>query len=769
MRRRFAGILLSIFLLVGCKSGSPRAVQKPAATNPALDPAIGPALRKKLAAALAAKGPDYKPHTRHLNPDGSPSYTNRLILESSPYLLQHAHNPVNWFPWGDEAFAMARATGRPVFLSIGYSTCHWCHVMEEESFEDERIAAYLNEHYIAIKVDREERPDIDAIYMEAVEMLTGRGGWPMSVWLTPERKPFYGGTYFPPRDGDHGAAKGFLGVLRDQYERFKASPGSVATDARALADRVRQALSPGSAGGLPGAESIDRAVATAAARFDPAYGGGRGAPKFPSSFPVRLLLRQWRRTGDAHAREMAIVTLQRMAQGGIHDQLGGGFHRYSTDARWLVPHFEKMLCDQALLAVAYLEGYQASGDADLARVARDTLDGVARDMTSPGGGFYSATDADSPGPGGRRAEGYYFTWTPAEVQAAVGADRARAVDAMFGVTDTGDLDGRSILHTPQSRDEVAASLHVGRPQLDATLAASMPLLLAAREQRAPPFRDEKIQASWNGLMIGAFARGARVLAEPRYAGLAARAADFVLGKLRVGGRLHHSVHDGRVGPPAYLDDCAFLASGLLDLFELSGDPRWLDAAIAQMNALETRFRDSAHGGYYQTASDGEALIARDKPDSDDATPNGNSVALLDQLRLYELTTDDKWRAAAETTLRAFAGPLAQRPASLDQMLLAVEFRAAQPKEIAIVLPDASPAASRAAAPLLDVLRTTFAPDRVLVVAPQAALAGELGARVPWAKNKPAKGGKARAYVCRRGACELPTGDPAVFRRQLAQP
>jgi uncharacterized protein len=744
----------------GCSACS--GATAPASRRTAAGPT--PELREKLAAALRAKGPGYVPRTRHKNPDGSPKHTNRLILETSPYLLQHAHNPVDWYPWGEEAFATAKALGRPVFLSVGYSTCHWCHVMEEESFEDEEIAAYLNDHYVAIKVDREERPDVDAVYMTAVQMLTGSGGWPMSVWLTPAREPFFGGTYFPPRDGVRGARRGFLSVLTELSTRFAASPSGVVADAKRLAGQVRRHLTSSPAGEPPGARALARAVEIATRRYDPTWGGARGAPKFPSSFPIRLLLRHHRRTGDAASQTMARETLRHMAAGGIHDHVGGGFHRYATDARWAVPHFEKMLYDNALLAVAYVEGWQSTGDPELAQVARETLDDVLRDMTSPGGGFYSATDADSPAPSGRREEGWFFTWTPAEIEAAVGAARAPVVERYFAVTARGNLDGRTILSTPRGRDEVARDLGVTRADLDATLGASIPLLRQARSKRPPPLRDEKVQTSWNGLMISALARAALALHEPRYERAAVRAAELVLGELSVGGELRHSALAGKPGTSAFLDDHAFFAAGLLDLFELTSDPRWLRETIRVMAALEQRYADRANGGYFLTAATEGQPLARSKPDSDGAVPSGNSVALMTELRLATMTTDDRFRVLGETTLRAFSTAIDERPSAFDEMMLAVDFLTDAPKEIAIVLPSAD---RDAAEPLMGVIRSAFVPNRALVVASEADLAGETGKLVPWAAGKPTKGGKPTAYVCRRGACELPTSDPKVLAGLLA--
>jgi uncharacterized protein YyaL (SSP411 family) len=770
--RGFALALAIVLGPAGCSScsGSPAPVEDPGAPAAASATAISPALQATLDAALRAKGSDYAPRTRHKQTDGSPKYTNRLILETSPYLVQHAHNPVSWFPWGDEAFAAAKATGRPIFLSVGYSTCHWCHVMEEESFEDEEIARYLNEHYVPIKVDREERPDVDSIYMTAVQNLTGSGGWPMSVWLTPEREPFLGGTYFPPRDGARGTRRGFLSILKEQSDRFRQNPAGAAEDARRLADQVRRTLSASPAGDLVEPGVVPRAASSAARRYDPAWGGARGAPKFPSSFPVRLLLRHHRRAGEPLSLQMAIETLRRMASGGIYDHIGGGFHRYATDSRWLVPHFEKMLYDNALLAVAYLEGWQASGDEDLARVVRETLDYVLREMTSPEGGFYSATDADSPTPSGRREEGWFFTWTPAEIEAALGPERARVIGGHYAVTPEGNFEGRAILHTPRPRDDVARELAISRARLDAVVAESAPILRGVRSKRAPPLRDDKIQTSWNGLMISALARAAPALGEPRYEAAAIRAAELLLTELRPGGELKHSWITGRASGRAFLEDYTFFAAGLLDLFELTADARWLREAIALMEALEQGHSDPTHGGYFLTAVGSDELLARDKPDSDGAVPSGNSIALMNQLRLAEITTDDRWRQRAETTARAFALALGERPLSLGEMLLAVDFLTDRPREIVLVLPagERSGALAPAARPLAQVLARELVPNRALLVASETDLGGALGDLVPWAKGKTALKGRPTAYVCERGACQLPTSDPEILVKQLRQ-
>ncbi len=726
-------------------------------------PALTAGLVAELRARWAARDPAYRPRTRHLLADGSPRFTNRLFLESSPYLLQHAHNPVNWYPWGDEAFETARRLGRPVLLSVGYSTCHWCHVMEEESFDDEEIARYLNENYVIVKVDREERPDVDAIYMNAVQLLTGGGGWPMTVWLTPDRKPFYGGTYFPARDGDRGARVGFLTLLRKLKEAYAAQGEKIADASARLTEAIRRNLAPDPGKqGLPDAQTLRAAAAHYRSRFDPAHGGLGGAPKFPSSLPVRFLLRYHRRTQDAEALRMARVTLEKMAAGGMYDQVGGGFHRYSTDAEWLVPHFEKMLYDNALLTMAYLEGYQAAGEADFARVAREILRYVQRDMTSPEGAFYSATDADSPTPDGRREEGWFFTWTPEEIRAAVGPERARLVEAHYGVTSAGNFEGRNILHVSRPLERVAAELRHPRPDARTLVEESRERLYGTRSKRPPPLRDEKVLAAWNGLMIAAHAQAALVLGDESYARRAERAADFVLTKMRQGGRLLRSYKDGRARHNAYLDDYAFMIAGLLDLYEATGAPRWLREALALDATLATHYEDEEHGGFFMTSGDHEPLLAREKPAYDGAEPSGNSVQALNLLRLHELTSDDRYRRRADRALAAFGERLAQAPAALSEMLLAADFRLDTPKEVVIV----ARTSREDAEPLLAKLRSAFLPNRVIAVAAEGTDLAAQSQLVPLLRDKVSRKGRATAYVCERGICRLPTADPEVFAEQL---
>ena len=702
--------------------------------------------------------------TAHRRPDGSPEYTNRLLLETSPYLQQHAHNPVNWYAWGDDAFAAARRLDRPVLVSIGYSTCHWCHVMEEESFEDLEIARVMNELYIPVKVDREVRPDVDAIYMQAVQMLSGgRGGWPLNVWLTPDRRPFFGGTYFPPRDGERGARTGFLTLLGQLRQVYDDQPDRVTEVATRIVGALQAGLGGNAspAGDLPDASTLRRAVAFYATQFDDVEGGLNRAPKFPSSLPVRLLLRAWRRTGDEQALAMATLTLRKMADGGMYDQAGGGFHRYSTDEKWLVPHFEKMLYDNALLVLAYLEGWQATGDESLAGTAREIVRYVRRDMTSPEGAFYSATDADSLSPEGHREEGYFFTWTPAELQALLGKEKAGLVASYYGVTSRGNFEGRGILHVSRPLAEVAVEFKVKPEEAAKIVAEAREAMYEARKSRPAPLRDEKILVAWNGLMISAFARAGLAFADSGVVAAAARAADFVLTRMREEGRLRRSFKDDRAEHPAYLEDYAFLVAGLIDLYEADADPRWLREALALQAVLDSHYRDPS-GGYFTTADDHEKLLAREKPGYDGAEPSGNSVAALNLLRLAEFTSQDRYRAAADGILEAFASTLGSSPAALAEMLLALDYRLDSPREVVVV----KPAAGADDGSLMDRFRALFVPNRILVVTAEGEELAAHAELVPLVSGKRAMDGKVTAYVCKQGVCRLPTSDPDELVRQL---
>ena len=741
---------LAVLAAVGCDRPAPPAVAGPGA------PPYPPTLARRLAGALAARGTGYVPRTRHRTPEGAPLYSNRLLLEASPYLQQHAHNPVDWNPWGDEAFARAAREGKPVLLSVGYATCHWCHVMEEESFEDLEIATLMNTRYVAIKVDREERPDVDGAYMAAVQAFTGGGGWPMTVWLTPERKPFFGGTYFPPRDGVRGVRTGFTTLLRTLADEYAKDPGAAAAHAAEVAARLAdEAPVPGAQ--LPGAATLHAAMADLRSGFDATWGGFGRAPKFPRPSVLGLLLRYHRRSGEPSALAMVVTTLERMAAGGIHDQLGGGFHRYSTDARWLVPHFEKMLYDNALLAIAYLEAFQTTGREDFAAVARETLDYMARDLAAPGGGFFSATDADSDG-----EEGAYFVWTAGEIDAALGPEQGALVRAFYGVTVDGNAGkGRNVLWRPATLEAAASAAGVAPAAMESAVAAARPRLLAARATRVPPSTDHNVLVDWTALAVSAFARGAAVLGEVRYRDVAVAGATFLLAHGREGGRLRHSIGKDRPPDEGFLDDHAFLIAALLDVFEADGDAGWLDAAIRLEREMTEGFADVERGGFFFTTTHHEALLRRDKPDYDGAVPAGNSIAALDLLRLAELTAEDDYRERGASVLRAFGEQLARGPLGLPAMLAAVDFAIDRPKEVVVTVP-----AHGDASALQTVLARVFLPSAVRAVVRAGANQDAVARLAPIVAEKVVIDGHATGYVCEHRRCDLPTSDPQVFERQL---
>jgi uncharacterized protein YyaL (SSP411 family) len=726
-------------------------------------------LSKELRAAVEAKGPTYKPRTKHVSPKGNALFINRLAKEPSPYLQQHAHNPVNWYPWGDEAFAEARRLDLPVLLSIGYSTCHWCHVMEEESFEDVETARYMNENYIAIKVDREERPDVDSIYMSAVHAMGQSGGWPLNIWLTPDRRPFYGGTYFPPVDKQGRPA--FVTVLTKLKEAFDGDRDRLLQTSQQIVQKVESMTQPppGTAV-VPGTEVLDSAAEVYASRFDPIFGGlqtGRHGTKFPSSLPVRFLLRYHRRSGDKRFLDMAVMTLDKMAAGGMYDQAGGGFHRYSTDPRWLVPHFEKMLYDNALLVSGYVEASQITGDKRHAQVARHVLAYVARDMTTSEGAFFSATDADSIGPAGEREEGYYFTWTPDEVTALLGNDRGKLVNRYFGVTQRGNFEGRSILHVRRPLAEAAEEFGLSVEEAELIIAEARETLYQARQARPAPSTDDKVLVAWNGLMISAFAQAARVLGNDEarkldYSQIAGNAAAFILNKMRQDGRLLRSYQGGKAHLKAYAEDYSFFIAALLDLHQARGELRWLDEAIALQQQLDSHYADE-RGGYFMTADDHEKLLTREKPSTDGATPSGNSTAILNLLRLYQLTGNQAYLEKGEAGLRAFGQALREGPTGLSELLLALDFHSDAVKQIVVVTPPGGDASE-----FKKIVAETFLPNHVYVEAEAGARLEEIGKRVPLVDSKIAIADQVTAYVCEDTHCELPTGDPATFRKQLAK-
>ena len=680
--------------------------------------------------------------------------SNRLAGETSPYLLQHRHNPVDWHPWGEEALRRAREEDKPIFLSVGYSACHWCHVMERESFENEEIAQLLRDHFISIKVDREERPDLDAIYMEAVQLMTGQGGWPMSVFLLPDLRPFFGGTYFPPED--RWGRPGFKHVLLRLAELFKTHRTDLEESAGKLTGAIGQMGLAAPAAEALSRETIARAAAELSQRFDSRWGGFGGAPKFPPSMALMLLLREWRRTGDKNLLGMAEFTLQRMALGGLYDQLGGGFHRYSVDEQWLIPHFEKMLYDNALLARVYLEARQATGSAFYGSIAADVLDYVLREMTSPEGGFYSAQDADSEG-----EEGKFFVWTPQEIEAVLGAEEGRVVSRFYGVTEGGNFEhGKSALHIPLPPAAFAEQEGMEAGKLLDLLQRARRRLFEARERRVKPGLDDKVLASWNGLMIGAMALGGRILERGDCVEAARRAAGFVLERMRGERGLLRTHRGGQSRLNAYLDDYAFLLAGLLDLYEASFEPRWVREAAALAGEMIDRYRDG-DGAFFFTSADHEALIARKKAGQDGAIPSGNSMAALGLLRLAKLTGEARFAEAGAGAVRAFGEYLERAPAAFHMMLAALDFHLDAPVEIAVVGDPAAPATREA----LRAVDAEFVPNKVLAFRP-AGDGAEEEAAVPLLRDKTAIGGAATVYLCENFTCKEPLTDPAAVRAAL---
>ena len=607
-----------------------------------------------------------------LAPDGRPEF-NRLIHEKSPYLLQHARNPVDWYPWGEEAFERARREDKPVFLSIGYSTCHWCHVMERESFERQDVAELLNGDFVAIKVDREERPDIDEIYMLATQLFTGAGGWPNSLWLTPDGRPWFAGTYFPPED--HPGRPGFKTVLRHLAHFWRTRRHDVEAQADQLADAVKRASS---APPAEGASELGRGLVQEAIRqlrdaFDVRFGGFGGAPKFPPHNALSLLLHECQRTGDSGLLAMVTRTLDAIARGGVRDHVGGGFHRYATDAEWFVPHFEKMLYDNAQLSRAYVDAHALTGSDEYRRAALDTYEWVLREMTDEAGGFYSALDADSEG-----QEGRFYLWTRTEVMDALGPDDGDLFCRIYHVEEAGNFadeaTGRrhssSILCLSRPLEQTARAIGVSEEELTSRLAEAREKLLERRSRRVWPHLDDKVLASWNGLMIGSLAHAGRCLGEPRYTEAAVKAAGWILSTLIRDGRLLHSCRAGTAGGEAYLDDYAFLADGLLDLHEATGEQRWLQEAQALTDVMLQHYADVSDGGFFFTPDDHEALLLRSRSAYDSAVPSGNGAAARVLVRLAGRTGQERYREAAESALRAFAGLMQAAPRATESLLLA---------------------------------------------------------------------------------------------------
>jgi uncharacterized protein YyaL (SSP411 family) len=680
---------------------------------------------------------------------------NHLINETSPYLLQHAHNPVDWYPWGSEAFERAQTENKPIFLSIGYSTCHWCHVMAHESFEHPEVARLMNEAFISIKVDREERPDIDNVYMNACQVMTGSGGWPLSIIMTPDKKPFFATTYIP-REGRFGLV-GMMALIPHIRELWATRR----SEALSLSDKIATVLKQTSQD-TPGDE-LDEATLKLtyeqlSERFDKQHAGFSIAPKFPTAHNLLFLLRYWKRYGAPEALDMVEKTLQAMRHGGIYDRIGFGFHRYSTDSQWLVPHFEKMLYDQAMLAMAYTEAYQATGKEDCAKTAQEIFTYIQRDMTASEGGFYSAEDADSEG-----KEGKFYLWTQEEIREALDNEELDFVarvfniekDGNFAEQTTGRKSGDNILHLGKALAELASDLNLSQQDLQEHLEVIRQTLFAHREKRIHPMKDDKILTDWNGLMIAALAKGAQAFDEPEYAEAACRAADFILVNMsKPDGRLWHRYRDGQAGVEANLDDYAFLAWGLIELYEATFNTRYLEAALKLTDNMVRHFWDEDSGGLYLTPDDGERLLVRKKEIYDGAIPSGNSVAMLNLLRLGHMISNADLEEKAAKIGGAFSGIVKQSPSAHTQLMVSLDFAIGPCYEVVI----AGKAKAEDTKAMLKALRTRFLPNMVVLLNPGGQELPGIAKVAEFTRNQPSIDGRATAYICMNYNCKPPTTD-----------
>ncbi len=682
-------------------------------------------------------------------------HENRLIFEKSPYLLQHSDNPVNWYPWGPEAFAKAQKENKPIFLSIGYSTCHWCHVMERESFEDLEVARLMNETFVSIKVDREERPDIDTVYMKVSQMMTGSGGWPLTIIMTPDKEPFFAATYIPKE-----MRFGRTGML-DLIPRIKELWSTQQAEALSSASQITAALQQT----LPDvyAEELSDPVLRLAyeqlvGRFDKQYGGFSSAPKFPTPHNLLFLLRYWKRTGSEQALDMVEKTLTAIQRGGIHDHVGFGIHRYSTDSQWLVPHFEKMLYDQAMLAMAYTETYQATGKEDYEKSARQIFTYVLRGMTAPEGGFYSAEDAESEG-----EEGKFYLWTYQEIQQILSGEEVELAVKAFNIQENGNFmdqvagrkTGDNILHLVKSIEGLASNLNIAEKELQKRLETIRQKLFAYREKRIHPNKDDKILTDWNGLMVAALAKGARVFDEPQYANAAKRAVDFILNNMLTSdGRLLHRYRDGQAALPAYIDDYAFLIYGMLELYETTFEVGCLETALKLNEDLIEHFWDENNGGFYFTADDAESILIRQKEVYDGAIPSGNSAAMLNLFRLGRITANHDLEEKAAQIGRTSSENARQSPLAYTQLLVAVDFAVGPAYEVVIV-GDSQASDTRE---MLKAIRRRFVPNKVVILRPTERELPDIDHIAPWTKYQVSIDDKATAYVCLNYSCQLPTTD-----------
>ncbi|MBI4633768.1 MAG: thioredoxin domain-containing protein [Deltaproteobacteria bacterium] len=679
------------------------------------------------------------------------THTNRLAGETSPYLLQHAHNPVDWFPWGDEAFTKSQQENKPVLLSIGYSACHWCHVMERESFENEEIAAIMNEHYINIKVDREERPDLDGIYMQCVQMLTGQGGWPMTVFLTPDGVPFYGGTYFPPEDRQ--GIPGFQRVLLALSDAYRKNPGQIRQSAGVILQNLREINSAAQSGEAFSEAILESAFRKLSRNFDHRHGGFGGAPKFPSAMSLSFFFRYSHRAKDKSAREMTELTLRKMAEGGIYDQVGGGFHRYTVDDHWLVPHFEKMLYDNALLVSLYVDAYQITKNPFYRQIAEDSLDYVIREMTGEDGEFYSTQDADSEG-----AEGKYYVWTEKEIKSILGEKEGELFCQYYGVTQPGNFEGGNILTGSRTYEQVAKRVGTTAEQVEEFIRESKKKIRMAREARVKPYRDEKALAGWNGLMLSAFAKAARAWDRPDYLLVAEKNGDFMLTHLYREGKLLHSYKDGRAPLDGYLDDYACVIDSFIELYQSTFDFKWLKKATELAAVMIELFWDDENGAFFFTAKDHEKLIVRTKDFYDSATPSGNSLAALDLLKLAVVTGRDEYRVKAEHVFQNASTMAAESPSAFSQLLCALDYYFAGAKEIVL--------AGEKTAPSLGEFKKRvfrhYLPNAVVLFCDSGDK--DMPLLIPSLQGKGPVHGKTAVYVCENFTCKEPLteGDEIDF-------
>jgi uncharacterized protein YyaL (SSP411 family) len=698
---------------------------------------------------------------------------NRLIKEKSPYLLQHAFNPVDWYPWGDEAFEKARRENKPIFLSIGYSTCYWCHVMEREVFENESIAALMNKYVVSIKVDREERPDVDRVYMTALQAMTGSGGWPMSMFLTPDLKPFYGGTYIPPYASS--GRPGFADLVSRIHEVWTTHPEQLTETSQKMAEYLSQSAAPEVKAIAAGKAALERGFESFSKSYDPTHGGFGGAPKFPRPVTLNFLLRYYSRTGEKTALSMALETLKHMAKGGMYDHIGGGFHRYSTDERWHVPHFEKMLYDQAQLVVSYLEAYQITHDEFYSNVAKDILSYVQRQMTNSQGGFYSAEDAESavePSKPEEKKEGAFYVWKKIEIDELLTPEEAKVFEYTYGVEEGGNVSrnhgsefvGENILYASHTPMETAKHFGLRTEEVETLLHSAKGRLYRARDKRPRPHLDDKVLVSWNGLMISAFARAYQVLGDTQYSTSAERASEFILNKLYNPKKkeLLHRYRDGDSRFEGNLEDYAFFTQGLLDLYEACLNIRWLTTAVELTEKQNQKFYDRDHGGFFDISGSDKSILVRTKESYDGAEPTGNSIAILNLLRLSQMLAKQEYRSIAEKSLSYFGEQMLKIPEGLPQCLVALDFSLSKPKQIIIAGKVGDPATMG----LLQEVHSRFIPNKIILLADGGSGQKTLSSYIPFLETVRTIDGKPTAYLCENFTCKLPTPDRAVFAQQL---